>query len=270
MQRFNWISALIVALVVGVILPTAWFGSRVLAGDYSSRALPDEDRQTLSEYLGNGVVGEAIAPPALPDGINDMLSIGDGMSWRVRVTSGRAQGKIQWGSASLLSRSDGGSGFRIDTGDGRNVLYGQLDAKGNVWCYASQDNREGVMSRFTPPQPIFLADMKPGEARHVKCQVAVADLSRPDVETHSGELDVEFTYEGAYQLHVPAGTIDSVLFKTRLTGKVGPATVDDTIYRFYGKNCGPVAIVETNDVSALFVYHEKTRIGKVLVGTDAK
>ena len=37
-----------------------------------------------------------------------------------------------------------------------------------------------------------------------------------------------------------------------------------------GANCGPVAVVETNDVSALLVYHERTRVGKVLIETIAK
>jgi hypothetical protein len=90
------------------------------------------------------------------------------------------------------------------------------------------------------------------------------------VQTHSGRLDIEFTYVGAYRLRVPAGEMNSVLVKTRLTGKVGPANVQDTIYRFFAKNSGPVAIVETEDVSAVLIYHEKTRIGKVLVETIGK
>ena len=81
---------------------------------------------------------------------------------------------------------------------------------------------------------------------------------------------MEFTYLGAYQLRVPAGAIDAVLVRTRLTGKVGPATVQDTIYRFFAKNSGLVAMVETEDVSALLIYHEKTRVGKVLAETIAK
>jgi hypothetical protein len=150
------------------------------------------------------------------------------------------------------------------------VLYGQLDPKGNLLCYASQDNQEGVISRFTPAQPIFLAGIAPGEIRKFTSNISVADLSQPDVETHSGKLDIEFTYLGAYRLRVPAGTIDAVLVRTRLTGEVGPATVQDTIYRFFAKNSGPVAMVETEDVSAVLIYHEKTRVGKVLVETIAK
>jgi hypothetical protein len=239
------------------------------AGDNPPRPLPADDRQTLNQYLGPNVVGEAIVAPTLTNGLNDLISLGDGIAWRMRVISGKKTGKIELGSAGLLNRP-GNSAFRLDLGDGRNVLFGQLDQNGNLLCYASQDNQEGVISRFTPAQPIFLAGMSPGEAKITSSRVSVADLSEPDVQTHSGQLNVEFQYMGAYRVRVPAGDTQAVLFRTRLKGKVGPATIDDTIYRFFAKNSGPVAVVETNDVSALLVYHEKTRIGKVLVETILK
>jgi hypothetical protein len=270
MKHSNPNSSLTIALVLGSLAVLGWLCSQALADDYPPRPLPDDDRQTLNEYLGNNVVGESISAPALPHGLNDLISLRDGIAWRMRVISGKGQGSEQQGSAGMLSRPDDSTRFRFDTGDGRNVLYGQLDPKGNLICYASQDNQEGVISRFTPGQPIFLADIAPGEVRKATSNVSVADLSRPDVETHSGKLDIEFTYLGAYRLRVPAGTIDAVLVKTRLTGKVGPADVQDTIYRFFAKNSGLVATVETEDVSAVLIYHEKTRVGKVLVETIVK
>jgi hypothetical protein len=270
MKRLNWNSRSTGVVAFGFLVTLAWLCPYVLADDYPPRPLADDDRQTLNKYLGNNVVGEPISAPALTHGLNDFISIRDGIAWRMRVISGKGQGTEQLGSAGMLSRPDDSTRFRFDTGDGRNVLYGQLDPKGNLICYASQDNQEGVISRFTPGQPIFLADVAPGEVRKVTSSVAVADLSRPDVETHSGRLDIEFTYLGAYRLRVPAGTIDAVLMKTRLTGKVGPANVEDTIYRFFAKNSGLVAMVETEDVSAVLIYQEKTRVGKVLVETITK
>ena len=260
-------SSVTVALLTSVLI--LFFSSLAAAGDYPPRPLPDEDRQTLDQYLGSYVIGEAIAAPSLTNGLNDLISLHDGLSWQMRVVSGNNSGAIELGSAALLNRA-GNSAFRFDTGDGRNVLFGQLDQMGNLICYASQDNQQGVISRFTPAQPIFLAGMSPGQVQVTTSSVSVADLSQPDVQTHSGKLNIEFEYMGAYRLHVPAGAIETVLFRTRLTGKVGPATVQDTIYRFFAKNSGPVALVETNDVSALFIYHEKTRIGKVLVETMTK
>jgi hypothetical protein len=258
----------VIALVF--LVGSAWICSQVSADDFPPRPLPEDDRKTLNEYLGNDVVGEAISPPALMHGFNDLMSIKQGLAWRMKIISGKSPGSEQQGSARTLNRPDGTNGFRIDTGDGRNVLFGQLDPNGNLLCYASQDNQEGVISRFTPAQPIFLAGIAPGETRNSTSNVAVADLSRSDVETHSGKLDIAFTYLGGYRLHVPAGTIDTVLVKTTLTGKVGPADIQDTIYRFFAKDTGLVAMVETNDVSAALIYHEKTRIGKVLMETNAR
>jgi hypothetical protein len=256
-----------------VVLLTSGFvllcGSLASAGDSPVRPLSSEDQQTLDEYLGAKVVGEAISPPVLTNGLNDLISLHDGLTWRMRVISGNKKGATELGSVALLNRPDS-SAFRFDSGDGRNVLFGQLDEKGNLISYASQDNQQGVISRFTPAQPIFLGGMSPGQVQISTSNISVSDLSKPDVETHSGKLNIEFQYMGAYRLLVPAGDIDSVLFKTRLTGKVGPASVEDTIYRFFAKNSGPVAIVETNDVSALLIYHEKNRIGKVLVETITK
>jgi len=230
-----------------------WLCSYVSAGDNPPRPLSDDDRRTLNQYLGDGVVGESVSAPSFPHGINDLISLQDGIAWRMRVISGKEQGKEIEGSVRLLNRPDGGSAFRFDTGDGRNVLYGQVDPKGDLMCYAAQDNQQGVISRFTPAQPVFVADMAPGETRRFTTSVSVADLSQPDVQSHSGKLNIEYTYVGAYRLQVPAGTIDAALFRTRLTGKVGPADVQDTIYRFFAKNSGPVAAVESNDVSAFFV-----------------
>jgi hypothetical protein len=244
--------------------------SRARADDFPPRPLPADDQQTLDKYLGGGVVGDPVPAPALPHGFNDLISFGEQVSWRMRVIAGKHQGDVQSGSAVLLKRPGSTMSYRIDLGDGRNVLFGQVDSGGNVVCYSSQDNQEGVVSRFLPPQPIFLAGMAPGDGRFQTSDVEVADLSQPNVETHSGELNMVFTYLGAFRLHLPAGDIDAVLFKTHMSGKVGPASVDDTIYRFFAKDRGPVAIVETEDVSAFLVYNEKTRIGKVLVETITK
>jgi hypothetical protein len=270
MTRINSHRTPTIAFLIAAIFTTALPASRAEADDFPPRPLPDSDRQTLTQYLGNNIVGNPVPPPSLPHGLNDLLDLGNGLSWRVQITAGKAQGKIQSGSASLLNRPNATGSFRFDTGDGRNVLYGQLDSNGNVNCFASQDNQEGVMSRFSPPQPVFLAGMTPGESRHITSNVAVYDLSQPDVESHSGQLYIDFTYVGAYQMHVPAGNLDAVLFKTHLTGHVGPASIDDTIYRFFAKNSAPVAIVETDDVSALFIYQDKSHTGKILIETTLK
>ena len=47
-------------------------------------------------------------------------------------------------------------------------------------------------------------------------------------------------------------------------GKVGPADVDDTQYRFFAEDVGMVASVDKLDVSALLVYHDHSMTGKLL------
>jgi hypothetical protein len=270
MKTANIISPPTRLLLLATLLITAKLAMPAIADDFPPRPLPDADRQILDEYLGNGVVGDALPIPRLTHGVNDLITLGNDLDWRVLITAGKAVGQEQTGSLSLLHRPDNNSSFRIDLGDGRNVLFGQLDPQGNFWCYASQDNREGVLSRFSPPQPYFLANMTPGQTRTSTTHVEVADLSQPGVETHTGNLQIDFTYVGAYRLHVPAGDIDTVLFKSHLTGNVGPASIDDTLYHFFAKGHGIVAVVETNNVSAVLIYHEKTRTGKVLVETITK
>jgi len=252
-------------IAIGALSAFGWLCAPLLADDYPPRPLSQSDRQTLNEYLGDDVVGEAVSPPTLAHGIDDLLSLRDGIAWRFRIVSGKAKGTEQNGFARMLHRPDGGAGFEFDLGDGRHVLYGQLDPAGDLLCYASQDNQEGVISRYVPAEPLFPAGLAPGETRRVRCHASVADLSQPDVQSYSGQLNIECTYVGAYRLRVPAGTFDAVLIKTSFDGKVGPADVHETIYRFFAKNRGPVAVVETSDISAVLIYHEKTRVGKVLV-----
>lgn len=57
-------------IAAGVLVGLTWFCLPLLAEDYPPRALPENDRKTLNEYLGSDVVGEAVRPPALPHGIN--------------------------------------------------------------------------------------------------------------------------------------------------------------------------------------------------------
>jgi hypothetical protein len=266
-RRFYFLSF---AFVIWSLWVFGGQGSQAVADDNSPRPLPEEDRQTLNEYLGSDVVGEALPTVPLVHGIEDFISVRDGIAWRMKVTAGKGEGTTQSGSERILHRPGDETRIRIDTGDGRNVLFGQVDPNGSLICYASQDNQEGVISRFTPAQPILLAGMAPGETRKFASDVSVSDLSSSDVETHHGRLNIEFTYMGVYRLRVPAGEFDAVLVKARMTGKIGPADVEDTIYRFFAKGHGFVAQVETEDVSAVLIYHEKTRIGKVLVESNIK
>jgi hypothetical protein len=110
----------------------------------------------------------------------------------------------------------------------------------------------------------MLQGMAPGQERKEKLGVKVSDLSSPDDVNHEGSLDVNCRYIGAYKVNVPAGSFDAVLMKWTFKGKVGPASVDDTQYRFFAPDVGVVAAVEQLDVSAVLVYNRHKKVARVL------
>jgi hypothetical protein len=64
---------------------------------------------------------------------------------------------------------------------------------------------------------------------------------------------------------VPAGTYDSQLVRWKWSGKVGPATIRDSHYRFLAPKAGMVAMILIRSISALLIYNDHTKRGKVLV-----
>ncbi len=98
--------------------------------------------------------------------------------------------------------------------------------------------------------------------------VKVYDLGDPGDLTHQGSLDVIYSYVGAYKVTVPAGTYDAALIKWSYNGSVGPANVEDTQYRFLAEEVGIVAAVEKKDITAMLVYNDNSKYGKVLVSKN--
>ena len=121
-----------------------------------------------------------------------------------------------------------------------------------------------MITRYDPAEPGLLVGLAPGDSRSSSIAVAVSDLSNPQVVSHKGTLEVTYSYLGAYKVTTPAGTYDAALIKWTYQGKVGPAKVDDTQYRFFAENVGMVATVDKLDVSAFLVYQSHTKFGKVL------
>jgi hypothetical protein len=63
---------------------------------------------------------------------------------------------------------------------------------------------------------------------------------------------------------VPAGTYTAALVKMSYNGTVGPASVQDTEYRFFAIGVGPVAVIDKQNISAFLVYSNNVKYGKVL------
>lgn len=224
--------------------------------------LSPEDRAAIEQYLGKDVVGKAVPSNPIADA-SKFFAFKDG-AWIFRFASGDKKGKTQEQSFKALKRDKAGLTGRYANGP-KDVLFLRKTDDGNISVVSEQDLNEGVISRFSPPEPIYVSDMKPGDSKKTKIDVEVYDLSHPDHLTHSGSLDVTYSHLGAYKVTVPAGTYDAALIKWDYKGKVGPASIEDLQYRFMAAGVGVVAMVEKKNISAMLVYHDHSKYGKVLM-----
>jgi hypothetical protein len=221
--------------------------------------LPQADSAVLQQQLGNGVVGDAVA--AAPLTAAD-IPLREG-TWTFKVVSGNKQGQTEKDVLTQLQRDQSGASWKIETGT-KDLAFIQLGSDQNVMILSEQDTDQGVITRFSPAEPILVVGMKPGDSQSVTIGVKVYDLSSPDEVSHSGSLDLEYSYVGAYKVTVPAGNYDAALLRWDYEGSVGPASVSDTQYRFVAKDIGIVASIEKKKISALLLYHDNSNTGRVL------
>jgi hypothetical protein len=224
--------------------------------------LPDEDRAAIEKYLGKGVVGNAIPPPSIID-TSRYLAAKPGIR-KFRLVSGPDAGKTERHLVTRLKQEAGTTSWRYDVG-GKFIYFVIAKANGDYVLTGVTDTEEGAITRYSPYEPFMLQGLAPGEERNVNLGVKVFDLSDPDDLSYEGALDVNYRYVGAYKVKVPAGSFDAVLMKWTFKGKVGPASVDDTQYRFFAPDSGIVAAVEQLDVSAMLIYNLHMKVAKVLV-----
>jgi hypothetical protein len=135
---------------------------------------------------------------------------------------------------------------------------------GHLHITSEVDNDHNVVSHFTPSEPHLLSGMKPGESQTLSIDVKVYDLNHPDDISHKGNLQLTFSYVGAYEVTVPAGKYEAALIKWDYKGKVGPAKIQNTQYRFVAKGVGPVAFIDVKSISAMLIYHDDSKRGFVL------
>jgi hypothetical protein len=223
--------------------------------------LSQGDRKAIESYLGKGVVGKAVAAPVIDDA-GKVYGLRAG-TWTGKISSGKHSGKS--GTWSLgPSKSAGSSGsWRGAMGDSQVIFLTKTD-EGHVVAVSDIEHAHGVLTRFTPPEPRVEKGMKPGDSSKVNIDIKVFDAKNPKHLEHKGKLDLTYTYVGAYKTTVPAGTFDALLFKWHYKGKVGPASIDNAIYRFFAPGVGPVAFIEFKHISAVLVYQDTEKWGWVL------
>jgi hypothetical protein len=223
--------------------------------------LPPADQQKLAEHLGAGVVGAALPSERISDAsayfpLNEKTFV-------FHVTSGSNAGKTQNLVLKKARRPGGATAWRFNFAPS---LAGFISptAGGDLMMPAVSDVDEGVIVVTTPSNPFVLKGMKPGESRSFRQKVSVNYLDDPTKRDWGGKLNATYTYVGAYNVTVPAGTFNAILIRFAYRGKVGPADVVYTAWYFFSRDVGLIAMVNLEDVSAFWVYHNDTTIGKVL------
>ena len=222
--------------------------------------LSESDRRIIEQDLGQGILGPPLPAPVI-DKPADYLRLAPHRS-RYRVIDHGDAGPQE--PFRLLEAS---AGWRFRLGDIEEIfLEGRTD--GSFVLTGIRELKAGALTRYDPPEPLLYQGLAPGAERRLKMGIRVFDEDEPDEVVHQGELDVTYRYLGAYRLAVPAGNFDTVLMKSSFAGRVGPARLEDTQYRFFAPGVGLVATIEHRHVSALLFYHSNLAIARLLAATD--
>ena len=233
----------------------------LLAPDAARAAggLSADEQALLTELLGRGALGEPVAGSPLTA---SYAPLRDG-TWTYQIVGGEDQGQSEQHVVTRLQGDPSGADWRYAVGNKSVQLIKQTD-DGSLVFVAQEDLDQEVISRYAPPEPGLLVGMAPGDSKTFSIGVKVSDLSSPQDVSHEGKLNLTYSYIGAYRVNTPAGSYDAALIKWAYSGKVGPAKVEDTQYRFFADNVGMVASVDKLNVSAMLVYKKHTKFGKLL------
>ena len=223
--------------------------------------LPAADKAQLEALLGAAVVGEALPSPPLSPIDTYMPPKGSSISYKILEAKKPAATETHKVEDATEAPYSPGWRYLIE---GVGAQYLVPGSNGSVEIAAEQDLDHKVLTRFTPGEPLIIPGLKPGESKSATLKVAVYDLSDLKKVTHSGSLDVTYTYVGTYRVKVPAGTYDAALIRWNYSGKVGPATIKDSQYRFLAPKAGMVAMIQIRSISAMLVYNDHTKLGKIL------
>src|SRR5687768_14184977 len=223
--------------------------------------LSDADRGQLDALLGKDVVGEALPSAPLENPASYLPRLGRTLTYQV-VTPGKKP-TIETHEIAETTDAAFKPGWHYSVGD-VSELYIQEDPAGSAVTSAEKDLDKKVLSRFIPGDPLVATGLQPGQSVTSSHKVEVSDLSNLSVISHSGSLDVTYSYLGTFRVTVPAGTYDADLVKWSYSGKIGPANIKESQYRFLVPNLGMVAMIQIRSISALLIYNDHSKRGKLL------
>jgi hypothetical protein len=222
----------------------------------------DPDVKKDLALLGDGVVGKALPAPPLDD-LADYLNLGSGQWHYEIVHGGKAGNKVRTETyAAAESPQKGGKAWKRVIGD-EYVEYLRVHPDGKVSKYAEDDLSVGYGANLVPGVLVH-PGLKVGETFSIESELEAFKAGHPDDIKYRGKVTTNLTYLGVFEVTTPAGTFPAILIRNDFDVDVGPATVSDTMYSFFAKGVGKVAELETQTISALLVYHSKSKIGKLL------
>src|SRR5215813_12664879 len=167
----------------------------------SAIPLPATDKEEIEKLIGTGIVHDA--QPAAPLGTPEsyMPPVGSSMIYQLVEKSNRTQ-ETQTLEDTTDPTLAPGWHYSVER---VGAYFFQKSSDGSMQTVAEQDLGNKVLSKFSPGEPLIIPGLKPGESRKSTLQVSVYDLSDLKKVTHSGSLDVTYTYVGTYRVTVPAG-----------------------------------------------------------------
>jgi hypothetical protein len=224
--------------------------------------LPPVDREMIVKQLGAGVVGEAV--PSKPIENPEALFSFAPKSVSYRYTSGKSKGRSQTLVPTKVERPGGKSVWKVQLAPSL-IGFLRQTSKGDIVMPAVEDTGAEALVVSTPANLFVTNGMKPGETRTVSQTISVRYLDDINDEQWSGKLKSDYTYVGTYRVTVPAGTFDSILLRTRVEGKVGPARTRAASYSFFAPGVGLVAMILQQNVTAFWLYNVDGAGGKVLI-----
>jgi hypothetical protein len=243
--------------VTGVLV-LAWAAESGLAVQAAGPVLPlpEADRRTIERDLGQGILGDAVPAPVIANPADYLRLQPHTARYRV-VEDGAASGAEPF---RLVAEPPG---WRFRVGEQEEIFLKAL-ADGSFVLTGIRQLEARALTRYDPPEPLLFQGLEPGGERKVSMGIRVYDEDEPDEVIHQGRLDMTFRYLGAYRLAVPAGGYDTVLMKSTFKGRVGPAALEDTQYRFFAPGVGLVATIEHRRLSALIFYRSELKVARLL------
>ncbi len=255
MMKSRLLSTSLYLSITALILASA-----ASAADGPVIPLPAKDAKAL-ELLGKGVVGKAIPAPPLDDLVSWYMGTPGGGDWTYNVTKGDvANAHVE----SIRPAPDRAGNKAWSQKIGDLYLQHMLELKDGSIGKSGEDDLSMSYGCHFHPGIVLPPGLAAGKSLHVTQKALAYKIGHPDHTAYTGDMDIKFTYIGAYEVNTPAGTFPAALVRAEFDIKIGPAKVKDVQYAFYSKGVGKVAEIEALRVSALLIYHSDDKTAKVL------